>query len=136
MAISKKALVVCMAVLVVWVPVFAQPILLGVFPTKQAAEQALGISPTASQSSVVLPQGKELSTIQLQDTKGDGLIGWFAGTVFGGIIGVVVAPVAYGIHCGIFSVPFTISGLGHAFVDGAVGGSIAGGLTGLLLPEP
>ena len=117
MPISKKELVVCMAVLVVWVPVFAQPILLGVFPTKQAAEDALGTSPTASQSSVVLTQGKELSNIQLQDTKGDGLIGWFIGTVFGGIIGVVVAPVGYGIHCAIFGTPFTISGLGHAFVD-------------------
>ena len=31
---------------------------------------------------------------------------------------------------------FTAPGLGQAVVDGMVGGAIAGGLTGLLLPEP
>ncbi len=88
MAISRKALVVCMAVLVVWVPVFAQPILLGVFPTKQAAEQALGTSSTSSQSSVVLPQGEELGDEELSQT--DGEFFWFLafGVFYGGILAI------------------------------------------------
>ncbi len=131
MAISRKALVVCMAVLVVWVPVFAQPILLGVFPTKQAAEQALGTSPTASQSSVVLPQGKELSSAQLKDTDGEGFFSWIAGTLSGAFGGGVVGAGVYGVsHWWHWS----LHGLGHAMWVGAAAGAGWGATIGYLLP--
>ena len=56
--------------------------LLGTFPTKQAAQQALGTPPTVSQSSVVLPQGKELGDEALAQT--DGEFWW------------IIVPVLYG----------------------------------------
>ena len=76
MAMWKKALVLVVASLVVALPVvtqvaMARPLILGVFPTRQAAEQALGTSSTASQSSVVLPQGKELGEEELKQTDGE-----------------------------------------------------------------
>ena len=80
MAMWKKALVLVLASLVVALPVvtevtMARPLILGVFPTKQAAQQALGASPAASQSSVVLPQGDEMSDDELLQTEGEF---WFA----------------------------------------------------------
>jgi len=80
MAMWKKALVLVVASLVVAFPVvtqvaMARPVVLGLFPTKQAAQQALEVSPAASQSSVVLPQGKELSDEELSQT--DGEFFWF-----------------------------------------------------------
>jgi len=54
--------------------------LLGTFPTKQAAQQALGTPPTVSQSSVVLPQGKELGDEALAQTDGEWWpIVWYVG---------------------------------------------------------
>ena len=88
MAMWKKALVLVVASLVVALPVvtqvaMARPLILGVFPTKQAAEQALGTSSTASQSSVVLPQGKELSDVQLRKTDGEGVVTALIGLAVG-----------------------------------------------------
>ena len=79
MAMWKKALVLVVASLVVAFPVvtqvaMARPTILGVFPTEQAAEQALVAPSTASQSSVVLPQGKKLSDAQLRKADGEGVV--------------------------------------------------------------
>ena len=76
MVMWKKALVLVVASLVVALPVITQvamarPLILGVFPTKEAAEQALGTSSVASPSSVVLPQGKELGDKELAQTDGE-----------------------------------------------------------------
>ena len=71
MATWKGALVLAVASSVVTFPVVTQVgmarlLVLGVFSTREETEQALGISPLASQPFVVLPQGKELRDEELQ----------------------------------------------------------------------
>ena len=107
--------------------------LLGTFPTKQAAQQALGASPTASQSSIVLPQGKELGDEELSQAKGEfwwiilpilygGALAiyhnWFDGTY--GIDKTDRKDIAFGVEMGM---------VGGSTLDSCV--AVAGGSIGL-----
>lgn len=89
MAMWKKALVIVVASLVAVFPMvtqvaMARPLVSGLFPTEQAAQEALGAAPTVSQSSVVLPQGKELGDEELTKTDGEGLLTAVIGAALGG----------------------------------------------------
>jgi len=136
MALMKKALVGCMAALVLWVPVFAQPVLLGTFVPMAAPREMAEAPTTVSQSSLLLPQGDELSDSQLGNVDGEGFIGLVAGAVLGAVGGVIFAPIVYVFHNLIYHDPFSAIGLSKSIVDGAVGGATSGAGLGLLLPEP
>jgi hypothetical protein len=113
----------------------ARQLLLGVFPTKQAAQQALGASPTASQSSVVLPQGKELSNSQLENTDGEGFFSWLISTAVGAGLGAIIGPAYYAVNNAIHHKPVTWAGAKQAAKDGAITGAI-GGAIGYFIPLP
>ncbi len=136
----KKALVMVVASLVVALPVvtqlaMARPLLLGVFPTKQAAQQVLGTSSTVSQSPVVLPQGKELSNPQLENTDGEGFFSWLVATAIGSGLGAIIGPAYYAVNNAFHHKPVTWAGAKQAAKDGAITGAI-GGAIGYWIPLP